>query len=128
MGARMVHAPNSEAPASGEDVRASAAPDDTESSSASSAQLLPTEVFVRRYSAETRPWIGFHCDRARCTVNVALADDADHCGGRLVAIVDGMACEIHRGHGEATVHSSRLCHAVTRMRAGTRYSLIAFFS
>ena len=77
-------------------------------------------------SADTRPFIPFHCDRAKCTLNIALGDDAWHGGGRLVAIFDGGAHEIVRQEGEATVHSSRLCHAVTRMLGGTRYSLIIF--
>ena len=88
----------------------------------------PSELFVRRYTPESRPWIPFHCDRARCTVNVSLGDDAAHVGGRLLALVDGAATEILRSEGEATVHSSRLCHAVSRMREGTRHSLIAFFA
>jgi hypothetical protein len=78
-------------------------------------------------TAGTRPFIGFHCDRARCTVNVALSDDSEHRGGRLITLVDEAATEIVRQQGDATVHSSRLCHAVTRMRGGVRHALIAFF-
>ena len=36
--------------------------------------------------------------------------------------------EIPRAEGDATVHSSALLHGVTRMRRGTRYSMIMFFS
>ena len=36
--------------------------------------------------------------------------------------------EIARAEGDATVHSSGLLHGVTRMRRGTRYSMIMFFS
>ena len=36
--------------------------------------------------------------------------------------------EIPRAEGDATVHSSGLLHGVTRMRRGTRYSMIMFFS
>jgi len=35
------------------------------------------EMFVRRYSADTRPWIGFHTDAYEITVNVALSGDDD---------------------------------------------------
>ena len=86
----------------------------------------PTEIFVRRYSCTTRPWVPFHCDRAACTLNVALSNDAAHEGGRLLALLDGKAQRIERAAGEATVHSSRLCHAVSCMGRGTRYSLICF--
>ena len=96
------------------------------SPSATPESISPSEIFVRRYTPNTRPWIPFHCDRAACTINVSLADDACHDGGRLVAIIGGCAQAIERDEGEATVHSSRLCHAVSRMRAGVRYSLIVF--
>ena len=87
----------------------------------------PSEIFVRRYSSSTRPWISFHCDRAAHTINVALAGDSQHSGGKLVAVFDGKAQSIVRQEGDATVHSSSLCHGVTRMLSGTRYSLILFF-
>jgi hypothetical protein len=96
---------------------------------------LPSEIFVRRYSASTRPWLNFHCDRARCTINVALSHDADRLnGGRLLAIVDGGVTAIDRCEGDATLHSSRLCHAVSRMLPDSgqveeqRFSLIIFFA
>ena len=87
----------------------------------------PLEMFVRRYTADTRPWIPFHCDRAAVTVNVALSDDAAHGGGRLIAVVDEAVAPIDRVEGEATVHSSKLLHAVTCMTSGVRYALIIFF-
>lgn len=85
------------------------------------------DAFVRRYSRETRPWIGFHADRAAYTVNMALSSDARHEGGRLVGLVGGRLEVIERSEGEATVHASDLLHAVTCMDAGVRYSLIVFF-
>ena len=92
------------------------------------SRWTPSEMFVRRYSPMTRPWIPFHCDRAAYTVNVALSDDSLHSGGLLVAICGGGVQAIPRQEGDATAHSSNLCHAVTRMEAGTRYSLILFFN
>ena len=86
----------------------------------------PLEMFIRRYTADTRPWIPFHCDRAAVTVNVALADDSAHGGGRLVAVADQAIVPIERVEGEATVHSSKLLHAVTCMTSGVRYALIIF--
>lgn len=85
------------------------------------------EAFVRRYSAGTRPWNAFHQDKARVTVNVAVSADAGHGGGRLLGVYGGEVHTIERGEGEATVHSSDLFHAVTRMCHGVRYSLILFF-
>ena len=38
------------------------------------------EAFVRRYSAETRPFNPFHQDRFRVTVNIALSADDQHGG------------------------------------------------
>ena len=90
--------------------------------------MREAQIFVRRYTPNTRPWNPFHHDSAVVTVNVALSADADVDGGKLVAVgaADGLAT-ICRAEGEATVHDSRLLHAVTRTRAGTRYSLILFF-
>ena len=89
--------------------------------------LYRTEVFIRRYTREERPFIQFHCDSAAVTVNVALASDAEHTGGRLVCVVDDELEELARGQGEATVHPSNLLHAVTAMQSGVRYSAILFF-
>mmetsp|Transcript_48580 Transcript_48580/g.96873 ORF Transcript_48580/g.96873 Transcript_48580/m.96873 type:complete len:119 (+) Transcript_48580:1242-1598(+) len=84
-------------------------------------------IFVRRYTRDTRPYIGFHCDSAAVTANVACSDDENHSGGRLVCVVDGKVQTITRREGEATVHPSSVLHAVTAMQSGIRYSLIVFF-
>ena len=85
------------------------------------------EAFIRRYSADTRPFNPFHQDSSRITVNVALSDDAAHVGGRLLGVYGGKVHTIERTEGTATVHSSELLHAVTSMTSGARYSLILFF-
>ena len=85
------------------------------------------DIFVRRYTRETRPWIAFHHDVSNVTINVALSDDAAHEGGRLHAIVDGRHTTISRREGEATCHGDDVMHAVSAMRSGTRHSLIMFF-
>ena len=86
------------------------------------------EVLVRRYSRSTRPWIEFHRDRAAYTVNVALADDSAHDGGRLVCVVDGRLVPYERCEGEATCHTASVLHAVTAMQGSTvRYSCVCFF-
>jgi hypothetical protein len=87
--------------------------------------------FVRRYTRETRAWIGFHHDVSTCTINVALSSDAEHAGGRLHAIIgDGERARhttIAREEGEAAAHGEDIMHAVSAMSSGTRYSLILFF-
>ena len=85
------------------------------------------DLFVRRYSRETRPWIMFHQDVANITINVALSNDCDHEGGRLHAIIGGRHQTIGREEGEATAHADDVMHAVSAMRSGVRYSLIMFF-
>ena len=85
------------------------------------------DIFIRRYTRETRPWIGFHHDVSTVTINVALSDDNEHEGGRLHAVVNGRHTTITRQLGEATVHGDDIMHAVSSMRAGVRYSLILFF-
>ena len=70
----------------------------------------------------------FHQDVATITVNVALTADAAVEGGRLLGVCDGRVRVLPRAEGDATVHSSALLHGVTRIEAGTRYSLILFFS
>lgn len=102
----------------------------------SSAMLEATEaatggyhvdLFVRRYTRDTRPWIAFHQDVSNVTINVALSDDASHQGGRLHAILEGRHQVVTRAEGEATAHGDDVMHAVSAMRSGVRYSLIAFF-
>jgi len=85
------------------------------------------QIFVRRYSRDSRPWIGFHCDACEATVNVALASDEAHEGGRLMVALNDGVTELTRAMGEATVHPSSILHAVSAMKAGVRYSLLLFF-
>lgn len=97
--------------------------------SSSADDLVIQRAFARRYSVSGRPFFTFHMDTAAMTANVALADDALHDGGRLLALVgaDGLR-SIERREGEATVHPSSLLHGVSMMRgAGVRYSLIVFY-
>ena len=85
------------------------------------------ECFIRRYAADERPFITFHPDAYQVTVNIALSADADHGGGRLLGLFNGKVQALVRPEGGATIHSSQLLHAVSRMTDGIRYSLIAFF-
>ena len=85
------------------------------------------DLFLRRYTLEGRPWIAFHRDVSGVTLNVALSDDGAVTGGRLHAILGGRHRILTREEGEVTGHSDDLMHAVSLMRAGVRYSLIALF-
>lgn len=49
---------------------------------------------------------------------VALADDAAHEGGRLLAVLDDGARLLSRAEGEATFHPSSVLHAVSGVTAG----------
>ena len=92
-----------------------------------SACGFSVDAYVRRYSRHTRPWLGFHTDRSVVTVNVALAADAAHTGGRLHAVLGGAHRIVEREEGEATVHSDDVMHGVSAMRSGVRYSLVMLF-
>ena len=85
------------------------------------------DLFLRRYTLEGRPWIAFHRDVSGVTLNVALSDDGAVTGGRLHAILGGRHRILTREEGEVTGHSDDLMHAVSAIRAGVRYSLIALF-
>ena len=101
--------------------------DSVTTAEAENEALTLQEAFIRRYSPETRPILKFHADAYELTVNIALSPDAGHTGGRLIGLFEGEVRALVRGEGSATVHSSSLLHAVSRMTSGVRYSLICFF-
>ena len=108
---------------------AATAEEEAQDDGSSSCLCELQEMFVRRYTMETRPWIGFHTDAYEVTCNVALSDDDPEGGGRLLGVYGGAVQSMPRSEGSATVHSSKLLHAVASTRAGQmpRYSLIIFF-
>lgn len=75
---------------------------------------------MRRYTLDTRPWNPFHTDRYEITCNVELSAGGaeSYSGGVLLGLYDGEVRRITREEGEATLHSSKLLHAVTKMRVG----------
>jgi hypothetical protein len=89
--------------------------------------LRITPLGSPRYTPCERPWIPFHVDSSALTINVALCDDADFDGGKLVVLCGGAVQRLDRREGEATVHASTLLHGVSRLRAGRRYSLVLFY-
>jgi hypothetical protein len=84
-------------------------------------------IFLRKYSPDTRPWIGYHFDVNNATVNVALDADTTFEGGRLVGFEDSKLRVYERSPGEATVHTKEFFHGVTKLKSGSRFSLILFF-
>jgi hypothetical protein len=84
------------------------------------------EIFLRRYTAATRPWNPFHTDSSAMTINVALDADCSYEGGELLGCYDGSIQVISRAEGDATAHASSLLHGVAQMTAGVRHSLIIF--
>ena len=87
--------------------------------------------FARRYMADARgqeqPLTSFQFASAAVTFNVALSYADAVSGGRRLGDFCGAVQCIERQAGDASVHSSSLLHGVSRMRGGTRYSLICFF-
>jgi hypothetical protein len=84
-------------------------------------------MFIRRYCPTTRPWMPFHTDGNIYTANVALSSPSDHQGGNLLCLVGGAVSMYERELGTATVHKGDVCHAVTPVSEGVRYSLLMFF-
>ena len=69
------------------------------------------------------PWVPFHTDFARRTMQVCLNGDGDYTGGRLVfALGSGFAVPL-RPAGSATVHEGGAAHGVTCLTRGVRLSL-----
>eukprot|EP00587_Corethron_hystrix_P006862 CAMPEP_0113301024 /NCGR_PEP_ID=MMETSP0010_2-20120614/2417_1 /TAXON_ID=216773 ORGANISM="Corethron hystrix, Strain 308" /NCGR_SAMPLE_ID=MMETSP0010_2 /ASSEMBLY_ACC=CAM_ASM_000155 /LENGTH=283 /DNA_ID=CAMNT_0000154561 /DNA_START=407 /DNA_END=1259 /DNA_ORIENTATION=+ /assembly_acc=CAM_ASM_000155 len=85
-------------------------------------------IFVRKYAAGGRPFIGFHVDDCDATVNVCLSDPDECTGGTLLLLASGKVHAPRREIGEATAHSWSVCHGVSGVTEGTRWSLILFFS
>ena len=80
---------------------------------------------MRRASAAGQciPW---HCDNVavhKVSVQIALNDDSEYEGGRVVFLSKLGALIPKRAAGTATVHDSTVVHGVTRMGEGVRYSL-----
>jgi hypothetical protein len=84
-------------------------------------------IFLRKYSPATRPYITFHADTCSCTANIALSGDEELAGGRLLALNGGRLERIDRAAGAAVVHAGDLVHGVSRVERGSRYALILFY-
>jgi len=91
--------------------------------------LVVRDIFLRRYTADTRPFIPFHCDHAMVTVNICLTEHGETDGdGALIGLHDKKIVEFKRVEGDGTAHTSTLLHGVARIEEGTRYTCIIFFA
>lgn len=71
--------------------------------------------------------IDWHFDGgyASDTVQLTLNDDSEYEGGRLCFFTQARGVEVlNRRAGDLTKHDRNVLHAVTRLTAGTRYSLL----
>mmetsp|Transcript_5362 Transcript_5362/g.11358 ORF Transcript_5362/g.11358 Transcript_5362/m.11358 type:complete len:306 (-) Transcript_5362:148-1065(-) len=85
-------------------------------------------IFIRMYQRSKRPWMPFHRDGNRWTLNVALNHDTEYTGGRLMALYNGgLQILDGRQEGDATCHAACVQHGVSAMHDGVRYSMILFF-
>ena len=67
--------------------------------------------------------VAFHTDFSRRTMQVALNDDTEYDGGRLVFVTEKGLEIPSRPAASATIHTSGVVHGVTALRQGVRYSL-----
>jgi hypothetical protein len=68
--------------------------------------------------------IDFHVDYAYKTMQVALNDDSEYEGGRLVFVSNGKLEIPKRKSGTITLHEKNIIHGVTALRSGIRYGLL----
>jgi hypothetical protein len=68
--------------------------------------------------------IDFHVDYAYKTLQVALNDDSEYEGGRLVFVSNGKLEMPKRKSGTITLHERNIIHGVTALRSGVRYGLL----
>lgn len=89
---------------------------------------LDVGCFIRRYGPNTRPFIGFHVDDCDATINICLSSPEECTGGNLLLLAAGQVHCPSRNVGDATVHSWSVCHGVSAVLDGERWSFILFFS
>jgi predicted 2-oxoglutarate/Fe(II)-dependent dioxygenase YbiX len=67
--------------------------------------------------------IDFHLDCAQQTMQIALNNEDEYVGGRLVFANGKGLHRLSRLAGAVTVHDNKVVHGVTALRAGVRYGL-----
>ena len=56
-------------------------------------------------------------------MQLALNDDSDYEGGRLIFATEGRLIVPNRSKGTLTIHDNKIVHGVTRLESGVRYGL-----
>jgi hypothetical protein len=80
-------------------------------------------IILRRCSSWGR-CIDFHTDYAVHTMQIAVNDDEEYVGGRLVyATGEGLQMPIRKA-GTITLHDNTIVHGVTTLERGVRYGLV----
>jgi len=67
--------------------------------------------------------IEFHRDFSKRTMQVALNDESEYSGGRLVFVTGAGLLAPPRPAGSATIHTNKIVHGVSTLRSGIRYGL-----
>jgi hypothetical protein len=83
---------------------------------------VPSAILLRRCAAYGQ-CIDFHLDHCARTMQVALNDDTEYAGGRLVFAVRGQLVAPRRPRGSVTLHGDKVAHGVSTMVSGVRYGL-----
>jgi hypothetical protein len=79
-------------------------------------------IKLRRTTA-TGKCVNFHTDEAERTMLVALNDELEYQGGRLVFATHKGFVEPRRSAGSLTIHTGRVLHGVSALVRGVRYGL-----
>jgi hypothetical protein len=67
--------------------------------------------------------INFHTDVSQKTMQVALNDETEYEGGRLLFVSKGILNAPERMIGTVTIHDNTIVHGVTLLESGVRYGL-----
>ena len=81
-----------------------------------------SETIIRRCQSHGK-MIDFHTDHSFRTMQVALNDDTEFVGGRLMFASEGKLQAPARPKGTISIHDNTIAHGVTRLESGTRYGL-----
>lgn len=81
------------------------------------------EVKLRRVRGGSREVINFHTDHAMRTMQIALNDEREYCGGHVTYATASGFQQATRSPGFATIHDNTVVHGVTEITTGVRYSL-----
>ena len=81
------------------------------------------DVIKLRRVAATGHCAPFHTDYAKRTMQIALTDDSEYDGGRLVFATASGFLVPSRPRGSATIHGTGHVHGVSTLTCGVRYGL-----